>query len=417
MRIQTILNHVEKFKPFVVGESRLEKHDDGPALIVQMEARKNGRVFCSGCGRPGPVYDHLEERRFEYVPIWGILVFLAYRMRRVDCKQCGVTVEMVPWCDGKNQLTTTYRWYLASWAKRLSWSEVGSIFHTSWDSVCRAVEHAVEWGLAHRVLSQVTALGVDEIAWARGHRYLTLVYDIGGGTKRLLAVAEARTEASLRECLESLGEPVCLGVKFVCSDMWKPYLNVIAEKLGQAVHVLDRFHVMQQFGKALDEIRAEESKRLVRDGYEPVLKKSRWCFLKRPENLTDKQTVKLSEVLQYNLRTVRAYLQREEFQRFWEYKSAWWAGKFLDEWTGRVMRSRLESMKKIARSIRAHRPLILNWFRARGQVSAGAVEGLNNKVKLVTRKSYGFRTANVAKLALLHNLGHLPEPERTHRFC
>jgi transposase len=110
-----------------------------------------------------------------------------------------------------------------------------------------------------------------------------------------------------------------------------------------------------------------------------------------------------------------AYLLREEFQR--GYKSAWWAGKFLDEWTSRVMRSRLEPMKKIARSIRNRRPLILNWFRARGLVSAGAVEGFNNKVKLVTRKSYGFRTAKVAKLALLHYLGQLPEPIRTHRFC
>ena len=417
MRIQTILNRVEKFKPFVVGGASLEEREDGPALVFQMRARKNGRVFCSGCGRTGPAYDRLEERRFEYVPIWGMLVFLAYRMRRVNCKRCGVTVEMVPWCDGKNQLTTTYRWYLASWARRLSWSEVGSIFRTSWDSVCRAVEHAVEWGLAHRDLSQVTALGVDEVAWARGHTYLTLVYDIGGATKRLLAVAEHRTEASLRSCLASLGDPVCLGVKYVCSDMCKAYLNVIAKKLGHAVHVLDRFHVMQQFGKALDEIRAEESKRLVRDGYEPVLKKSRWCFLKRPGNLTDKQTVKLSELLRYNLRTVRAYLLREEFQRLWEYKSAWWAGKFLDEWTGRVMRSKLEPMKKVARSIRTHRSLILNWFRARGEISSGAVEGLNNKVKLVTRKSYGFRTAKVAKLALLHNLGRLPEPERTHRFC
>ena len=417
MRIQTILNQVEKFKTFVYGEARLEKRDDGLALVVSMKPRKNSRVYCSGCGRPGRVYDRLEERRFEFVPVWGILVFLTYQMRRVDCKRCGVTVEMVPWCDGKNQLTTTYRWFLATWAKRLSWSEVGTIFRTSWDSVCRAVEHAVEWGLEHRDLSGVRALGVDEIAWSRGHTYLTLVYDIGGKTKRLLAVAEQRTEASLRECLESLGATACESVQYVCSDMWRPYLNVIAEKLGNAVHVLDRFHVMQLFSKALDEIRAEESRRLVRDGYEPVLKKSRWCLLKRPENLTDKQTVKLSELLKYNLRTVRAYLLREEFQRLWEYKSAWWAGRFLDEWTSRAMRSRLDPMKKIARSIRTHRPLILNWFRARGQVSAGAVEGLNNKVKLVTRKSYGFRTAKVAKLALLHNLGHLPEPKHTHRFC
>jgi transposase len=158
-----------------------------------------------------------------------------------------------------------------------------------------------------------------------------------------------RTEVSLRSCLETLGESVCQKVQYVCSDMWKPYLNVIAERLDKAVHMLDRFHVMQQFGKALDEVRAEEAKRLVRDGYEPVLKKSRWCLLKRQENLTGKQTVKLSDILKYNLRTVRAYLLREDFQQLWEYRSIWWAGRFLNEWTSRVMRSRLEPMKKIAR--------------------------------------------------------------------
>jgi transposase len=94
--------------------------------------------------RRGRPYDQLKERRFEFAPLWGILVFLAYRMRRVDCLRCGVTVEMVPRSDGKNRLTTTYRWFLASWARRLSWNEVGSIFRTSWDSVRRAVEHAVE---------------------------------------------------------------------------------------------------------------------------------------------------------------------------------------------------------------------------------------------------------------------------------
>lgn len=417
MRIQTILNRVEKFKSFVYGRVSVEEDKGSPVVVVELQPRKNNRPLCSGCGRPGPVYDRLEERRFEFVPLWGIAVFFAYRMRRVKCVSCGVRVEQVPWCDGKNRLTTTYRWFLATWAKRLSWTEVGAIFQTSWDSVCRAVEHAVEWGLAHRDLSKVTSLGVDEIAWHRGHTYLTLVYDIGEQGRRLLAVAEERTEASLRSCLEELGEDLCKRVRFVCSDMWRPYLNVIGTKLTQAVHVLDRFHVMQQFSKAIDQIRADEAKRLEREGYEPVLRKSRWCLLKRPENRTDKQTVKLSELLRYNLRTVRAYLQREDFQRFWEYTSPAWAGKFLDEWTGRVMRSRLEPMKKVARTLRNHRSLILNWFRARGEVSAGAVEGLNNKVKLVTRRSYGFRTPEVAKLALIHNLGRLPEPEATHRFC
>jgi transposase len=199
--------------------------------------------------------------------------------------------------------------------------------------------------------------------------------------------------------------------------MWKPYLKVIAAKLGDAVHVLDRFHIVQKFGKALDEIRAEEAKRLERDGYEPVLKRSLWCLLTRPENRTDKETVKLSEILEYNLPSVRAYLLREDFQGLREYTSPAWAGKFLGEWTSRVMRSRLEPMKKIACTIRTRRPLILNWFRARGEVSAGAVERLNNMLKLVTRKSHGFGTLGVPKLALLHIRGNLPEPNRTHRFC
>jgi len=158
------------------------------------------------------------------------------------------------------------------------------------------------------------------------------------------------------------------------------------------------------------------ARRLPADGYEPVLKHSRWCFLKRPEHLTDRQTVKLSELLQYNLQSVRAYLQQGDFQRFWEYRSPHWAGRFLDEWCTRVMRSRIEPMKRVARSLRSHRELLLNWFRAKGTISAGVVEGMNNKVKLTMRKSYGFRTPEAIQIALSHNLGALPEPELTHRF-
>ena len=131
MRIQTILNRVEKFKSFVYGAARVEQVQDGPALVVQVRPRKNGRPCCSGCGLAGATYDRLEERRFEFVPVWGIAVFLAYRMRRVDCRRCGVTVESVPWGDGKNRLTVTYRWFLSTWAKRLSWSEVATVFRTS----------------------------------------------------------------------------------------------------------------------------------------------------------------------------------------------------------------------------------------------------------------------------------------------
>jgi transposase len=216
-----------------------------------------------------PGYDQLAERRFEFIRLWGFLVFLLYTMRRVDCRRCGVVaVEEVPWGDGK----------------------------------------------------------------------------------------------------------------------------------------------------ALDEVRAGESRRMASEARTPLLKKSRWLLLKREENLKEEQRFRLRDLLRYNLKTVRAYLLKEAFQQLWEYSSPAWAGKFLDEWCRQTMRSRIEPMKKIARSLRQHRELILNYFRAQKLISSGVVEGLNNKAKVTMRKSYGFRTYRVLELALYHSLGKLPEPESTHDF-
>ncbi len=182
-------------------------------------------------------------------------------------------------------------------SKRLPWEEVALIFHTNWRNVFESVKHAVFWGLLHRDLDRIEAIGVDEIQWQRGHHYLTLVYQIEDGMKRLLWVAQERTEQSLRGFFQFLSAESRLSIRFVCSDMWQPYLNVIAEQLKHAVHVLDRFHIMKKMNEALDDVRRSEAARLKRDGYEEVLKHSRWCLLKRPENRTEKETVKLSEPL------------------------------------------------------------------------------------------------------------------------
>ena len=416
MQLKTILNRVEYFKSFVYGKVRWVDDAERPTIEVNIEARRNGRPICSGCGEMRPGYDRLPERRFEFVPLWGIAVYFVYAMRRVECPTCGVKVEQVPWCDGKNQLTTTYRWFLAGWARRLSWKGVARAFHTTWQNVFRSVKHAVSWGLTHRSLEGIEAIGVDEIQWQRGHKYLTLVYQIDEDCRRLLWAGKDRTTKTFLRFFRMLGKERSVQLRFVCSDMWKPYLKVIVKKAGQAIHVLDRFHIMAKMNKAIDEVRAAEAKRLKRDGYEPVLKHSRWCLLKREENLTEKQAVKLSELLQYNLQSVRSRLMREDFQRFWEYLYPACAAKFLDEWCTRTMRSKIEPMKKVAETLRRHRALILNWFRAEGTISAGIVEGFNNKAKLTMRKAYGFRTAKAIEIALYHQLGDLPEPKFTHEF-
>jgi transposase len=285
MLLQTILNRVQRHPSFVYRRAHLRDDAAGPVLEVAIEPRANGRPVCSGCGRKGPAYDRLPARRGQFVPLWGIAVFFVYALRRVACRRCGVKAEQVPWALGKDRTTTAYQWFLARWAKRLAWQEVADIFRTSWNTVYRAVSMAVLWGLAHRSRTGSTAIGVDESAWRKGHKYLTVVYQIQDGCKRLLWVAADRTEASLRRFFDVLGAAGTAALRFICSDMWQPYLNVIAERAQQALHVLDRYHVLAQMNKAIDAVRAAEAKRLKADGHEPLLKHSRWLLLKRPENL------------------------------------------------------------------------------------------------------------------------------------
>jgi transposase len=261
---------------------------------------------------------------------------------------------------------------------------------------------------------------VDEIHWGQGKRadqFLTVIYQIDSHCRRLLWVGRRRTQATLRRGLKELGPAVVKGLRYVCSDMWQPYLSVLAKEAAQALHILDRFHIVQQLNQAVDEVRRAESARLRGQPLADRLKKMRWKLLRRGSRVRGQARLKLWGLLQSKLATGRAWDLKECFEYFWHYKSTSWAGGFLDYWTERALRSRLEPMKRVARTLRKHEPFLLNWFKAKGEVSSAAVEGLNNKIRVVTRRSYGFRTYQAMEIALYHTLGRLPEPESTHEFC
>ncbi len=265
MELISILNRCHRFRGFVYQHARFGA--DKKSIEVAVRPRKGSAAVCSRCHLPAPGYDQLAERRFEFIPLWGFLVFLLYTMRRVNCRRCGiVAVEEVPWGDGKRTLTKAYMLFLARWARRLSWKETAEAFRTSWDKVFDAVEHVVTFGLEHRVLGQIDAIGVDEIQYAKGHKYLTLVYQIDLDVTRLLWVGRERTIESFRGFFTVIGDELASKIVFVCSDMWEPYLKVIREKCSEALHILDRFHIVAKMNKALDEIRAGESRRIASEG-------------------------------------------------------------------------------------------------------------------------------------------------------
>src|SRR3989442_7341715 len=226
LQLITILNRCHRFPGFVYRQAGFSS--DHKSIEIAVRPRKGSAAVCSRCHQSAPGYDQLPERRFEFIPFWGFLVFLLYSMRRVDCRNClAVVVEEVPWGEGKRTLTRAYMLFLARWARRLSWKETAEAFRTSWEKVFDAVDHVVTFGLAHRTLGQIDAIGVDEIQYAKGHKYLTLVYQIDLDVTRLLWVGKERTIESFQDFFTTRGGEVISKIVFVSLAMRDPYLKDI----------------------------------------------------------------------------------------------------------------------------------------------------------------------------------------------
>ena len=417
MLVKTILNHSYKFKSFVYQKVIFSTDKKGNRIIiVDVESRTNGKKLCNKCLRHCSGYDHLKTRLYKFVPLWGFPVFLRYSRSRVNCPMHGIIVEHIPWADGKSHLTNVFKLFLSYWAKHLSWSMVAKIYKVQWYHVFDSVEYVVEYGLEHRCLEKIKAIGIDEIQYRVGHVYLTLVYQIDFHCRRLLYVGQERKAKSLLRFFYLFGKTRTSALEVVCSDMWKPYLKVIAKKVPQAINILDRFHIMKKFNDAVDKTRRKEAEELEKAGLEPLLKNSRWSLLKNRKNQKESQLAKLKELLKYNLKSVKCMLLREAFQQFWTYRSSYWAKQFFDQWMDRVNRSNLDEMKKVAKMLKRHEKLIFNWFKSKENFSNGIAEGFNNKAKLTIRKAYGFKKFSTVQVALYHQLGKLPMPKLTHTF-
>ena len=419
--VKALLNHAQPIPGFVYDRIDFDPEDSG-RLDVGLRAHEQIRARCSHCRRPCSGYDRLPARRWRQVSLWNIVCWYYYAPRRVQCPEHGIVVEHLPWSDGKRPWTVGMMAFLSMWARRLSWRETAQAFGVSWEAVFRSVEWTVAWGLQHRVLQGVRSIGVDEIHWGRrkgGDGFLTVIYQIDAGMRRLLWVGPRRRASSLKAGLDALGPEVIAGLEFVCSDMWKPYLKVIRERIAHALHILDRFHIASHLNGAVDEVRRGEMARLRQrgDARLSLLKRMRWSLLKKRSRVRGHARQRLDALIASKQPTARAALLKEAFQHFWTYGSYHGARRFLDAWCQRTMRSRIEPMKKVARMLRSHQPLILNWFLAKGELSSGAVEGLNNKIRVITRRAYGFRTFRALEVALYHNLARLPEPPPTHKFC
>jgi transposase len=409
MLVESLIKETVELQGFRVKV--VQKSADGLEARLQVDKRYSPR--CGVCGEPARYRDTRTNRRFRHVPLWGINVHLVYAPRRVTCRHCGgVHVEKMPWVSGKRQFTHALMVTLASWARILTWKQVASLLHCSWSTVEAAVDEAVTYGLAHRDLSDVTHIGIDEISRKRGHVYVTNVYDLR--RRCLLWSGEGRAKETLEGFFDWFGDERTAMLDGVCCDMWQPYIDVVKTRAPKAILVFDKFHIVQHLTQAVDQVRRDEIREKGQD-HKALMNKTRYIWLKNPWNLSDKQQARLSELEHLNLKINRAYLLKEAFREFWSYTYAGWAKRYLNRWFWWATHSRLQPMRDFAWMLRRHQDDLMNYFKM--PIHNGTVEGLNNKAKVISHKAYGFRTAKSYTRNLYHCMADLPLPKTLHTFA
>ncbi len=390
MRVTTLLKKLLCIKHLVVDDFEI---DDG-ALIIDVRPRWL-RLRCSGCGRRCSGYDGLAPRRWRHLDWGGVRVWLRYAPKRVNCDRCGVVVQKVPWAaSAATRFTWDFEQQLGFFAQRLDKSAVELMLGIAWRTVGNIVERVVYRRRPANPLKNLREIGVDELSYRKGHRYLTLVTDHATG--RIVWAKEGKSADTLKTFFAELGDKGRQRIRTVTIDMSQAYISAVRASLPHAQIIFDRFHVQRLVSDALDETRRDEWRRLTGIDREEAsrVKGLRWPLLKNPWNLTPNQAQRLSTLQQDNARLYRAYLLKESFTEILDRRQPNVVKDKLLDWLDWASRSRLPAFVKVARTIRKHLDDIVAYIRHR--LTNGVVEGLNNKARLLTRRAYGFHSASAA---------------------
>jgi transposase len=376
-------------------------------MVVHID-RLGGRLLrCGVCRqRCRKVHSVRKAREWRDLSMRKLPLKLRYRPRRVLCPRCGLRVEDFPWAEPWARATTALSNAVAILAREMSWQGTARHYGLNWKSVATIVKRAVGHGLRHRKRPPVHVIGMDEVSRRKGQVYLTVVYDLE--RRVLLWVGEDRTEEAVKKFFtQEMGRRRCHTLQVVCMDMWAPYAKLVREHAVNARILFDRFHIVKHLNEAVDGVRRELWRKLA-SKEKVTVKGTRWLLLKNPWNLTHDQNERLSTLVGWNTPLVRAWYLKEAFQLFWDYKQPWRAEQHLRKWMSSAMRSKLEPFKKFASMLRSHLDGILPWTKIR--LSNGAVEGMNNKIKSISHRSFGFRTAANFIAAIYHCCARLPLP-------
>ncbi len=365
---------------------------------------------CPECGKEGPLYDHAEERVWRHLDSCQFQTFLHASPPRMNCPDHGVRRVRLPWAEPHSRFTLLFERFAIDVLLCTNIQAARRILGLSWDESWHLMARAVKRGLARKPAKVVPIIGVDEKSAGKGQRnYVTVISNLARRTVE--EVTYGNDSASLRGYFHGLNEEQLTGIKAVSIDMSTSYISAVRKTFTDADTkiVFDRYHIMQHVNRAVDMVRKQEHKALGRDS---VLTGTKYIWLYARENLPDRHLAAFIDLQAEDLKTARAWAIKENIRHLWNYVSLAWAEKYWKKWYFWATHSRLEPIKKAAKTLKRHHYGIMNFFKHR--ISNGPAEGINSRIETLWKSACGFRNKVRFRTVILFHLGGLDLYPATH---
>src|SRR5215471_7043025 len=372
-------------------------YQDGQVIFTIAQNPADYR--CSACGCRNVLSRGHAQRRFRSLPIGSRTTAVVLPIPRVECTACGVVRQVkVPFADPRRSYTKSFQRYALELLHSMTIRDVAHHLDVGWDLIKDIQKRDLSRRFAKPKLKHLRYLAIDEIAVAKGHRYLTVVMDLERGA--VVFVGDGKGAKALKPFWKRL-RPSRARIEAVAMDMSGAYQQAVGIHLPKAKIVFDHFHVIKLFNEKLSDLRRALYHEATDVQHKAVLKRTRWLLLKNPENLDAKKDEKrrLEEALALNQPLAVAYYLKEDLRRFWEQPGKHFATVFLDGWIRRAEASGIRVVQPMARTLAAHRSGLLAYYDV--MISSGPMEGTNNKIKVMKRQAYGFRDREFFKLKIL----------------
>jgi transposase len=373
------------------------EYDNGQIIFTIHQERKTHR--CCSCGSTQVVARGRVDRCLRSLPIGSRATFVVFAVPRVACRACGLVRQVeIPFADPRRSYTKAFERYALELSRRMTIHDVARHLNVGWDMIKDFQKRDLARRYAKPKLKHLRYLAIDEIAVAKGHRYLTVVMDLESGA--VVFVGDGKGADALKPFWKRL-RPSKAKIEAVAMDMSVGYWGAVMTHLPKAKVVFDHFHVIKLFNDKLSDLRRALYREATEVMQKQVLKGTRWLLLKNPENLDEKTDEKrrLKEALALNEPLAAAYYLKEDLRRFWDQPGKSFATTFLDGWIRRAEASGIKILQQMAKTLAAHRTGLLAYYDV--MISSGPMEGTNNKIKTMKRQAYGFRDIEFFKLKIL----------------